>query len=102
MDVDRSGPGGYSHCRLFSLLLRRNGDCRMFTQPTPSINCGFQKHRRLTGTALLSAFKIFPDRPVVMIATLDACYQFFHWCQENGLTLDTVSIQIFVVSVKSF
>src|SRR6266478_2362093 len=53
MDVDRSGPGGYLHCRLFSLLLRRNGDCRMFTQPAPSINCGFQKHGGLTGTALL-------------------------------------------------
>jgi hypothetical protein len=71
MDVDCSGPGGYRHCRLFSLLLRRNGDCRMFTQPAPSINCGFQKHGGLTGTALLLAFKIFPHRPVVMIATLD-------------------------------
>jgi hypothetical protein len=71
MDVDRSGPGGYRHCRLFSLLLRRNGDRGMFTQQAPSINCGFQKHGGLTGTTLLLAFKIFPHRPVVMIATLD-------------------------------
>ena len=24
------------------------------------------------------------------VAYARACYQFFHWCQENGLTLDTV------------
>ena len=24
------------------------------------------------------------------LAYARACYQFFHWCQENGLTLDTV------------
>ena len=24
------------------------------------------------------------------LAYARACYQFFHWCQENGLALDTV------------
>jgi hypothetical protein len=43
-----SGPGGHCYCHLFSLLLRRNGDCRIFTQPAPSINCGFQKHGGLS------------------------------------------------------
>jgi len=26
------------------------------------------------------------------LAYARACYQFFHWCQENGLTLETVRL----------